>query len=1296
MRNVIYCLVVCVFLTQACFYSVGATEINWTKHTIDNSFGGALCITSADLDNDGDNDIIAGANYDGIAWWENTGNYNFTKHVIDGGFDGARRIISIDLDNDEDLDILCGAYAINDIAWWENDGNKNFTKHTLETSYDALGIYAADVDSDGDIDILGASCDTDEITWWKNDGDQNFERLIIDEGFDGARDVCAIDIDGDNDVDVVGAAQYSNNIAWWENDGNENFSKHEIDVGFGGARDVYALDLDNDNDVDILGAAVMDDDIAWWENDGSQNFTKHFIDSEFGGANDVFAIDVDGDLDIDILGASLYGYEIVWWENDGNMIFSKHTITDAFNGAFGVYASDLDKDYDVDILGAASYANDIAWWESDLDQVFFSLFYNPYDFVQVIPKDSTGWSSFDIVSADTFGYAKPLCDSSWVSFDIDSVYLSPWDTMAILTSFNTIGLAPNNTYQTQIYFESNAPGLESAFIPVEISLISLFELSFDSTDYIFWIEGDSTVSRTFGLYSFGADGYIKPHCDSSWVTFNPDSINLTHSDTTEIVVTFDATGLDYFLTFETEIYFESNCSGLEDAIIPVVMTTSPVNDGYWFVSLAGNDSTGDGKPDNPFRTIQRGIDVAAPGDEVIVWPGEYAEHITITKSIILSSEDGPEVTSITKETGGTCIITCEDAADLVIKGFTVYGGVVSGNQAAGAGIKAINSNLTIRNNIIESNRICSSSEPSGWSRGAGVYASGGDSIIIKNNIIQLNTGSGFYGEEPAGNGIYIQNYNWAIVDSNTIIENSGWGDGGRGGGVCIQADSIELSYNTISDNSTGSGNRGGWGAHGGGAYLMGYAEIEWNTITGNQASCSHWWPTGSSLSQGGGIYMVCSGYFKNNIITDNSAVAYTWSADFMHGSGTSKGGGINGTISDFKANTISNNISNSIETSSFDEMLYDFCRDHFNNDTSFINDVWFLPPDGGNPESSEYTTGYAYGGGLYWSDYTPQFSENIFCNNVATGNCLAQDIDGGGIYCDPCDFVNYSDFYINLPENDFTGIRGNIQEDPLFIGGTAFDYHLTEFSSCIDAGDPNSPPDPDGTIADMGAFYYHHSVISIGMEPDDQPTMVVAGEEFIYTGILINHLTDSSATDVWIKVHLEDEYIPIRHWNDVAMDIGINNYYPVTQFVPQSAAAGDYYYIAYCGEYDTQMMIDSCYFSMTVISSNNNLGGAQSWDAFGWGDETRDDGLQKSKLLGSFPNPFNAQAKISFYLQKPGNASLKIYNIAGQLVKEFKNDYSDAGVYSITWDASSVASGIYFYKLSVGDQVFKKKMMLLK
>lgn len=50
--------------------------------------------------------------------------------------------------------------------------------------------------------------------------------------------------------------------------------------------------------------------------------------------------------------------------------------------------------------------------------------------------------------------------------------------------------------------------------------------------------------------------------------------------------------------------------------------------------------------------------------------------------------------------------------------------------------------------------------------------------------------------------------------------------------------------------------------------------------------------------------------------------------------------------------------------------------------------------------------------------------------------------------------------------------EGNIDLDPLFVDESNGDYHLTEYSPCIDAGDPTSPLDPDGTIVDMGVYYY--------------------------------------------------------------------------------------------------------------------------------------------------------------------------------------------------------------------------------
>jgi predicted outer membrane repeat protein len=78
--------------------------------------------------------------------------------------------------------------------------------------------------------------------------------------------------------------------------------------------------------------------------------------------------------------------------------------------------------------------------------------------------------------------------------------------------------------------------------------------------------------------------------------------------------------------------------------------------------------------------------------------------------------------------------------------------------------------------------------------------------------------------------------------------------------------------------------------------------------------------------------------------------------------------------------------------------------------------------------------------------------------------------------------IEYSDIFGNAggdwigPIENLLGQDGNISADPLFVDTLNNDCHLSENSPCIDAGDPMSPYDPDGTIADIGAFYYEQMV----------------------------------------------------------------------------------------------------------------------------------------------------------------------------------------------------------------------------
>lgn len=83
-------------------------------------------------------------------------------------------------------------------------------------------------------------------------------------------------------------------------------------------------------------------------------------------------------------------------------------------------------------------------------------------------------------------------------------------------------------------------------------------------------------------------------------------------------------------------------------------------------------------------------------------------------------------------------------------------------------------------------------------------------------------------------------------------------------------------------------------------------------------------------------------------------------------------------------------------------------------------------------------------------------------------------------------------------------------------------------------------------------------------------------------------------------------------------------------------------------------------------------------------------------LEQNYPNPFNPQATIRYQLAQAGDVSLVIYNPLGQAVLTLVNGRQEAGAHTITVDASSLPSGIYFYKLSVNGFASLKKMVVAK
>jgi hypothetical protein len=99
-----------------------------------------------------------------------------------------------------------------------------------------------------------------------------------------------------------------------------------------------------------------------------------------------------------------------------------------------------------------------------------------------------------------------------------------------------------------------------------------------------------------------------------------------------------------------------------------------------------------------------------------------------------------------------------------------------------------------------------------------------------------------------------------------------------------------------------------------------------------------------------------------------------------------------------------------------------------------------------------------------------------------------------------------------------------------------------------------------------------------------------------------------------------------------------------------------------------------------------------------WVTDVNEDYYQPTgfSLEQNYPNPFNPSTKITFYLDKPGVASLSVYNVLGQKVASLISKEMAAGKHEVDFNGSKFSTGIYFYRLESGNNISVKKMILIK
>jgi hypothetical protein len=229
--------------------------ISFSKYTINTSFNTPTGIIFSDLDKDSLPDLVAissGFSGDDLIWHQSfSGNNGISTiaNLVDGELKGTHNaLVSADLDKDGDVDLITAENEDDDVVIWYNGGQgTTWTSKKISDDFGgATKLFIADFGGDGWLDIVGVSEDDDDVSIWRQTGQNTFAgELVLDGNFNEARAVDGGDFNRDGRPDVVAGGQAG--LFWYRNTSNgTGWAKNVIDMTYQ-PQDIKVADIDKDN-----------------------------------------------------------------------------------------------------------------------------------------------------------------------------------------------------------------------------------------------------------------------------------------------------------------------------------------------------------------------------------------------------------------------------------------------------------------------------------------------------------------------------------------------------------------------------------------------------------------------------------------------------------------------------------------------------------------------------------------------------------------------------------------------------------------------------------------------------------------------------------------------------------------------------------------------------------------------------------------------------------------------------------------------------------------------------------------
>ena len=275
--------------------------------------GNTRDLVAEDFDGDGDIDLVLALGYQQLSrFLLNDGAGGFTDEVgrLPVVTPNTEAIAAADVDDDGDVDLVLGNHYDANLLYL-NDGTGVFADASagrLPVDSDWAGDLAfADVDSDGDLDLIVANEQTQNRIYLNSGTGFFTDETVLRMPTDADRSVSVAvgDVDGDEDVDIVFGNSNEQQNRLYLNTGAGFFvdaTPTQLPVDVDSTEGIALADLDGDGDLDLVvgnRGPTYENRRLW--NDGSGTFAQEPLDDLLNLTSDVVVADIDGDGDVDVV-----------------------------------------------------------------------------------------------------------------------------------------------------------------------------------------------------------------------------------------------------------------------------------------------------------------------------------------------------------------------------------------------------------------------------------------------------------------------------------------------------------------------------------------------------------------------------------------------------------------------------------------------------------------------------------------------------------------------------------------------------------------------------------------------------------------------------------------------------------------------------------------------------------------------------------------------------------------------------------------------------------------------------------